>query len=339
MVKCMSCLNFSCISTTGNLIFVFIFNILSIAINSYKIQKENYKKKILKGLPILSKLEIVINSISMAHSFLVFFTKKCMNRKSINKLITLPSKILQLIQIISSIVSIFVLVKEFVSFEHNNFLNNSSFDCGIPSYERMKTLKKFKSIPFELRKDSITGEEYFFVEDTSFISDFDYYNDNNKYNAQFLNDIFYIILYFLEELMNIFSGLNWGSIEMKTKKLVETRLESRLEVLDKNSDLNWIIKILIIAKGTKYIIFSIIYNIFNIVFIIVVFAFNTIDWLGNNISFSIWMFDIFITGYNIFCLICSLKTDKKKKKIIMKLKIYVHAVAFVVDVVNQFSLI
>ena len=317
MVKCMSCLNFSCISTTGNLVFVFIFNTISIAINSYKIQKENFKKKILKGLPFLSKLEIFLNAFSMVNSILVLFTKKCMNRKSINKLITITSRILQLIQILSSIISIFILVKEFVDFEHSNFLNNSNFDCGLSSNEeRMKKLKKFDSIPFELRNNLITGEEYFFVEDTSLISYFDYEyeksHSDNEYNLQFLNDVFYIILYFLEELMNIFSGLNWGSVEMKTKKLVETGLESREEIIDKNSDLNWIMKVFMIVKGAKYTLFSFIYDIFNIVFIIVVFGFNKIDWLNNNISFSIWMFDVFITAFNIIVLVISLIESKKK---------------------------
>ena len=48
MVKCLNCLSFNCISTKANLIFIFIFNTISIAINSYKIHRDNYKKKFLK---------------------------------------------------------------------------------------------------------------------------------------------------------------------------------------------------------------------------------------------------------------------------------------------------
>jgi len=43
-------------------------------------------------------------------------------------------------------------------------------------------------------------------------------------------------------------------------------------------------KVFMIVKGAKYTLFSFIYDIFNIVFIIVVFGFNKIDWLNNNIS-------------------------------------------------------
>ena len=225
MVKCINCFNFNCIPTTGNLIFIFAFNVLGISLNEYKIHRDNYKKKILIGLPILSKLEIALESISIANTIIVFFTKKFMNKKAINKTITISSNILKYILIIFSLLNAFILVKDFINFDGNMFLNSAP-KYGSDSFEytnvnRINDLKKVKDISLELHRSELTGEEYYYIEDSKFslinsTYELVYYNTYNT-NEIFGDDIYYIILYLLEELLNIFSALNWGSVEKKVK--------------------------------------------------------------------------------------------------------------------------
>ena len=171
MSNCLNCFRFNCISTTGNLIIIFIFNALGISLNAYKIHRSNYKKQISESIPILSTIEIVLNSISTINSILVFFTKNIMNKKVINRTITTTSKILKYILVIFSLVNVFVLIKSFINFEGNNFLNSSNkYGNDSPDYthdNRIKDLKKIEDILLEYHTDGENNEEYFLVKDNS----------------------------------------------------------------------------------------------------------------------------------------------------------------------------
>ena len=165
MAKNTNCLNFKCLSTKGNLIFIFIFNTLKIAFNSYKIIRNEFQKKIFKGLPILSAIEIALDSISTVNSIIVFIIKKFMEQKMVNKIITISSKILKFALVIFSFIKIFVLMKDFAKFDNNNFLNtstNNEKNDGKSNQERIDDLKKFKDLSLEIYKDEVRGEEYFF---------------------------------------------------------------------------------------------------------------------------------------------------------------------------------
>ena len=60
------------------------------------------------------------------------------------------------------------------------------------------------------------------------------------------DSLLYPILYVLEELVNIFSALNWGSVKKKTEKLIESGLESRVD--DVGEDENCITKFFIMMS-------------------------------------------------------------------------------------------
>ena len=298
MSNCLNCFRFNCISTTGNLIIIFIFNALGISLNAYKIHRSNYKKQISESIPILSTIEIVLNSISTINSILVFFTKNIMNKKVINRTITTTSKILKYILVIFSLVNVFVLIKSFINFEGNNFLNSSNkYGNDSPDYthdNRIKDLKKIKDILLEYHTDGEDNEEYFLVK------------DNSKFNyVNYSEHIYYVILYLLEELMNIFAALNWDSIETKTKKLIDTGIESRFEDFGENE--NCITNFFLMMNGKKFYFCSVVISILNIVFIFIAFTFNKIGWLNNNITFDTWIFDVGIMTYYVIMLtICSL---------------------------------
>ena len=163
MINIVSCINFNCIPPTGNLIFIAILNALGISLNSYKVYRDKYIKKIAATIPILPTINIIIESISLGLSILVFFIKHCMNQKSINMLIKSIGKILRIILIVVSIVNIFILEKDLVNFDDNSFLNDKMpYGRDSDDYtniDRVNNLKKFKDIPLELYQNE--GIEYF----------------------------------------------------------------------------------------------------------------------------------------------------------------------------------
>ena len=72
-----------------------------------------------------------------------------MNQKTINKIITIISNILQFILVIFSLVSIFALFKEFANFELKGLLNREKYECFGPNYiEEIK--KEFKGTDMDL---------------------------------------------------------------------------------------------------------------------------------------------------------------------------------------------
>ena len=320
MSNCLNCFRFNCISTTGNLIIIFIFNALGISLNAYKIHRSNYKKKISKSIPTLSTIEIVLNSISTINSILVFFTKNTMNKKVINRTITITSKILKYILVIFSLVNVFVLIKSFINFEGNNFLNSSNkYGNDSPDYtydNRIKDLKKIKDILLEYHTDGEDNEEYFLVKDNSKFNYVNYSEVLEDYRVFDTDEIFgdhiyYVILYLLEELMNIFAALNWDSIETKTKKLIDTGIQSRFEDFGENE--NCITNLFLMMNGKKFYFCSVVISILNIVFIFIAFTFNKIGWLNNNITFDTWIFDVGIMTYYVIMLAFVYCCDKNNK--------------------------
>ena len=128
-----------------------------------------------------------------------------MNKKVINKTITISSNILKYILIIFSLLNVFILVKDFINFDGNMFLNSAP-KYGSDSFEytnvnRINDLKKVKDISLELHKSELTGEEYYYIEDSKFslinsTYELVYYNTYDT-SENFGDDIYYIILYLL----------------------------------------------------------------------------------------------------------------------------------------------
>lgn len=319
MINLFGCLNFNCISTKGNLIFIFISNIIGIAVNSFKIYREK-KKEIQKAIPILSTIGTVIDSISLISSVVVFFKKKFMNQKSINKTITISGKILKIIIIPFSIINIIVLVKSFINFENNSFLNSSiKFGDNSTNYtniDRMNDLKGVKDISLELYKDN--NEEFFIIKDDSkfsFINTSEEFIDYESYNEGILNgeDFLFSLIYILNELYSILTGLNWGAVEKKTKILIDTKIESRYENIGENE--NFIIKFLTIVRGKKFRIFTVVLFFCDIAYLIITSL--NFEWLNNNIYISCCAIDSFIMFYYAICLLLDFCTNCEKK--IMKI--------------------
>jgi hypothetical protein len=123
------------------------------------------------------------------------------------------------------------------------------------------------------------------------------------------DSLLYPILYVLEELVNIFSALNWGSVKKKTEKLIESGLESRVD--DVGEDEDCITKFFIMMSGKKFHIFSFVITISNLLFIILVFGLNFIAWINNDVVFGLWILDFFIM---IYFSIGALSVFCKKKK-------------------------
>ena len=302
-------------SYKGKFNFHFHLNTLGIAVNSYKVHRDKYKEIISKTIPSIS---IGFESISFVFSIIVFFIKNFMDRKPINKAITLGSKILKIILIIYSFISIFILVKGFINLDDNSFLYNSFFygknTTDYTNVNRMNDLKKVKDISLTLYQED--GIEYFEVNSNSKIflvnSSWEYIDYTTLYKETFLEDenIYIICLCLIEELLNIFSGLNWGSIETKVGKLIDTSIESRLE--DDRGERNCFINLLIITRRNEFRIFSVVLFIFNIVYILIFSTFNKIEWLNNNITLTCWCLDAGIMFYYVIGLIFYF-CDKKKR--------------------------
>ena len=153
---------------------------------------------------------------------MVFFKKKFMNQKSINKTITISGKILKIIIIPFSIINIIVLVKSFINFENNSFLNSSikygDNSTNYTNIDRMNDLKGVKDISLQLYKDN--NEEFFIIKDDSkfsFINTSEEFIDYESYNEGILNgeDFLFSLIYILNELYSILTGLNWGAVEKK----------------------------------------------------------------------------------------------------------------------------
>ena len=104
----------------------------------------------------------------------------------------------------------------------------------------------------------------------------------------------------------------------KSKKLIDTGLESRFEEIGDNA--NCITKFFVMMRGKNYFIFSLILSMLNLAVIFTFFTFNKVKWLNNNITLDTWIFDVGImTYYVVYCLIlcCSGKknycTDNNNK--------------------------
>ena len=99
---------------------------------------------------MLSKTEIIIDSISTINGIIVFITKRYMNKKIVNRMITIISVILKFVFIIFSFVKIFVLLKDFVKFENNNFLYSiEGSDLSYYTYkDRISLILFYNSINF-----------------------------------------------------------------------------------------------------------------------------------------------------------------------------------------------
>ena len=307
-------ISFNCVPTKGNLIIISILNAFGIAVNSYKVHRDKYKEIISKTIPSIS---ISLESISFVFSIIVFFIKHFMDRKPINKIITLGSKILKIILVIYSFISIFILVKGFINLDDNSFLYNPSIygknTSDYTNVNRMNDLKKVKDISLAFYQGD--GIEYYEVNSNSKInlinSSQEFIDYTTLYEESYLKDvnIYIVCLYLLEELLNIFSGLNWGSIETKVGKLIDTSIESRLE--DDGVERNCLINFLIITRRIEFRIFSVVLFILNIIFILLFYTFNKIEWLNNSIVLSCWCVDGAIMFYYVLGII-SFCCDKKK---------------------------
>ena len=185
-------ISFNCVPTKGNLIFISILNALGIAVNSYKVHRDKYKEIISKTIPSIS---ISLESISFVFSIIVFFIKHFMDRKPINKIITLGSKILKIILVIYSFISIFILVKGFINLDDNSFLYNPSIygknTSDYTNVNRMNDLKKVKDISLSFYQRD--GIEYYEVNFNSKIylinSSQEYIDYTTFYEESFLKDV------------------------------------------------------------------------------------------------------------------------------------------------------
>lgn len=110
----------------------------------------------------------------------------------------------------------------------------------------------------------------------------------------------------IDEILILLSGLNWGSLEKKIGKLVEGRIDSRME--DINEEPNCLIKSIRYLIGKKFIIITIIFFVIEFILFGVVFIFSKPNWAQNNIFGSCMAFDL---GTDIISLIFGIPLYKK----------------------------
>ena len=106
-------------------------------------------------------------------------------------------------------------------------------------------------------------------------------------------------------------ALNWDSIEKKTKKLIDTGIQSRFVDFGENE--NCITNLFLMMNGKKFYFCSVIISILNIVFIFIAFTFNKIGWLNNNIALDSWFLDVGIMTYYVIMFIFVYCCDKNNK--------------------------
>lgn len=157
-----------------------------------------------------------------------------MKRKSVNQTITSISITLEVTIIIFSILNMILIIKGYVNFENNDFLNIAIKlgQRGTEYYtniERLNELKKIKYAPFEysesLQTMIITDKNKFY-----FLNGSQKFNDFTKNTfIDTLIDTFgdgTLFLLLLGEILNIFCALNWGSVKKKIAKLIDNKIES-----------------------------------------------------------------------------------------------------------------
>ena len=268
------CLNFNCFSPKMNLIFISIANIIGIVVNSFKSHEEEYKIRINSEFPILGTINLIIQSLSLVSSIIVFFIKKCMDQRAINKAITSISTILNKGIILLSFINIFVIVKDFINFENNDFLNSSiKYGENITDYytnvNRLNELKEIKYAPLEysesLQTMIITDENKFsFVNGSHHFIDYKKNTFLDTLTNAFVGQPLFIFL--LEELLNMLCALNWGSVGNKIGKLIDDKIESRLE--DYGDEKDCIAKFILTMRGKKFLVFSIIIFVIDLAYMV-----------------------------------------------------------------------
>ena len=92
--------------------------------------------------------------------------------------------------------------------------------------------------------------------------------------------MYYILLFIFEQLMEIVSGLNWGSLATKIEKLIDTKIESRFD--DSGEETNCFSKFFIAMHSTLFYVFSVIIFIINLIFCILIVN-NILEWMKNNL--------------------------------------------------------
>ena len=103
--------------------------------------------------------------------------------------------------------------------------------------------------------------------------------------------MYYILLFIFEQLMEIVSGLNWGSLATKVEKLIDTKIESRFD--DSGEETNCFSKFFIAMHSTLFYVFSVIIFIINLIFCILIVN-NILEWMKNNLIETCWCWDLAI---------------------------------------------
>ena len=252
-----------------------------------------------------------------------------MNQKSINMLIKWIGKILRIILIIVSIVNFFILEKDLVNFDDNSFLNDKMpYGRDSDDYtniDRVNDLKKFKDIPLELYQNE--GIEYFkrFFQ-IRIIYDIDTILGENMY---------YILLFIFEQLMEIVSGLNWGSLATKVEKLIDTKIESRFD--DSGEETNCFSKFFIAMHSTLFYVFSVIIFIINLIFCILIVN-NILEWMKNNLVETCWCWDLAIMLLYLILFYpkkCNCKENNENQK--DRIKVVALIIAFIFCLVEIYT--
>ena len=310
MTNIHGCLNFNCLPTKVNLIFIAIIDASSIIINSFRMKDEEFKSKIYDKYPILEIINIFLDTISLVLCIFSILTTKCMNRKKINKTLTSISAILEYVKIIFSFVNIFIIIKGFINFDNNYFLYDPAFNNNYDAYpkdQRIEGLKKIKFAPFEYYEERIIHHtvysgDYEEIKSTIIITDeskFYYFNYSKKYiNFKkekstipiFEDDNFGdLLLYLLAEILEMLGALNWGSVGTKVEKLIDEKIETRLE--DYGEEKDCIANFILTMRGKKFIGFSIIVFIIDFVYLGLLSLLNQ-EWLENEIVYFSFYLDL-----------------------------------------------
>ncbi len=299
-------LSFNCIPTFANLILILIFNSLSISFDSCQLTKFQNLKNFSKSVPIMSILNLILQSSSFISAILVFFIKNYKDKKIINKIIVVMGKILKIISIILALTDIVILVNEFSYLNENDFLNDSiKYVDESQNYtiNIFYNLKKISDLPFIIDENNnkfiAEDLEKFKIVDTSFQKEsLKEISGEDNYDDEFSSKAFSLSLMILEEILIILSGLNWGTVEKKIGKLIDGKIECREEEMSEEP--NCLIKYFKFLSRIKFIIITIIFFVIEFILFVVIIIYGKPNWAQNNIFGSCMAFNLGTCFFSFF---------------------------------------
>ena len=301
MYNVLGYLNFNCVPTFVNLILILIFNAGSISFDICQLTIFKNLKNFSGKVPIVSTLNIAFQSFSFAMGILIFFFKNCKELKVINKIIVISGKLLKLLSIILALIDIVLLIDEFSHLDEKYFINedikfgNNLNNCSV--YERFNKIKEIQNLPFIINEEKnsfiIEDPKKFKIVDTSRversfkdISGF----DNDSYDDEFQDRIFSLSFMILDEILIVLSGLNWGSVEKKIGKLIDSGIESRIEDTDEKP--SFCTNFFSLLAGICSLIVIIGFFVVEIILFIVITSVKKLNWANNFIIGTCMSFNL-----------------------------------------------